>query len=111
VPFALQKIGSQLFCVNEVFLLLTVNGRFQQVLWKWEKVGMFLVFDLQGNIFHSIPLLSFQGAKRETLEETGLNIQTGQLLGVYNLVSAGQVLTIGFWLFALFMKVLGSLDF
>ncbi|KAK4525982.1 hypothetical protein GAYE_SCF18G3891 [Galdieria yellowstonensis] len=34
---------------------------------------------------------SFQGAKRETLEETGLNIQTGQLLGVYNLVSAGQV--------------------
>jgi len=54
---------------------------------------------------------SFQGAKRETLEETGLNIQTGQLLGVYNLVSAGQVLTIGFWLFALFMKVLGSLDF
>ncbi|GJQ08566.1 hypothetical protein GpartN1_g357.t1 [Galdieria partita] len=34
---------------------------------------------------------SFQGARRETFEETGLQIQTGQLLGVYNLVSAGQV--------------------
>ncbi|EME29900.1 pyrophosphatase, MutT/nudix family protein [Galdieria sulphuraria] len=34
---------------------------------------------------------SFQGARRETLEETGLKIQKGQLLGVYNLVSAGQV--------------------